>query len=56
MDEIERAKSKKTDSETQSLRSLKSEYDYGNKKKFVDVLGAVRSPDLVEAKLKQQID
>lgn len=26
----------------QDLRSIKSEYDYGSKKKFVDVLGNVR--------------
>lgn len=34
---------KETDSEkNEDLRSIRSEYDYGSKKKFVDVLGNVR--------------
>lgn len=34
---------KETDSQqNEDLRSIKSEYDYGSKKKFVDVLGNVR--------------
>ena len=32
---------KETDSQQAEMRSVKSEYDYGSKKKFVDVLGNV---------------
>ena len=37
------------DAELSDLRSIKSEYDYGSKRKFVDVLGNVS----IEAKIKR---
>ena len=35
------------------MRSLKSEYDYGSKKNFVDVLGNVKKNPLVLSNLKE---
>ena len=37
-------KEKKEESVKEDLRSVKSEYDYGAKKKFVDVLGERKKP------------
>jgi len=38
------------------LRSLRSEYDYGSKKKFVDVLLNVKNSDLTQSRLQKSID
>lgn len=38
----------------EDLRSLRSEYDYGNKKKFVDVLGNVPSQQAKLNRLRAQ--
>jgi len=35
------------------MRSLRSEYDYGSKKNFVDVLGNVKKNPLVLSNLKE---
>ena len=38
------------------MRSLRSEYDYGSKKKFVDVLLNVKNSDLTQSRLQKSID
>jgi hypothetical protein len=38
------------------LRSLRSEYDYGSKKKFVDVLLNVKNSELTQSRLQKSID
>jgi len=37
------------------LRSLRSEYDYGSKKKFLDVLLNVKNSDLTQSRLQKSI-
>jgi hypothetical protein len=38
-------KENKQNEQNEDLRSLKSEYDYGSKRKFVDVLGNIKRND-----------
>ena len=38
------------------MRSLRSEYDYGSKKKFVDVLLNVKNSELTQSRLQKSID
>ena len=38
------------------MRSLRSEYDYGSKKKFVDVLLNVKNSDLTQSRLQKSND
>lgn len=45
--------SQKAESQRDDLRSLRSEYDYGSKKKFVDVLLNVKNSDLTSQRLKK---
>lgn len=43
------------DKKEADLRSLRSEYDYNNKKTFVDVLGAPKNPELTSQRLNNQM-